>query len=194
MLKDPAPGRVKTRLGRDIGMTTAAAWFRHQTARLIRQTTDPRWHSIAALAPDAAVVNSRVWPAGLTRWPQGGGDLGARMARALDRGLPHPTLLIGGDIPKVSRASISSAFQSLRHNDVVLGPAPDGGFWCIGLSGPHLPRDLFQNVRWSTCHALEDTLKGLKGCKIALTQSLGDVDTIADLAPGAIHATPLRIR
>ena len=194
MAKDPAPGRVKTRLGRDIGMSTAAWWFRHQTSRLIRGTDDPRWRTVLALAPDTAVAGSRFWPAGIARQPQGSGDLGHRMSRALSRAMPGPALLIGADIPAVSRRQIADAFAALRHHDAVLGPAPDGGFWCIGLSGPRLPRNLFQGARWSTEHALSDTLVSLDGCRIALTNTLPDVDTIADLAPRHIRATPLMIR
>ena len=42
MLKEPRPGRVKTRLGREIGMVPAAWWFRHQVAALLRRIEDPR--------------------------------------------------------------------------------------------------------------------------------------------------------
>ena len=60
ILKEPVAGRVKTRLGRDIGMTNAAWWFRHQTADLIRKMSrDPRWETVLAIAPDTA-INSRV--------------------------------------------------------------------------------------------------------------------------------------
>ena len=75
MLKEPRPGRVKTRLGRDIGMGAAAWWFRHQTGRLLRRLEDPRWQLILAVAPDRDGLQSRVWPAHLPRLPQGGGDL-----------------------------------------------------------------------------------------------------------------------
>lgn len=194
MLKDPAPGRVKTRLGREIGMISAAWWFRHQTRDLIRRTRDPRWQSVLALAPDTAVTASRAWPTRITRWPQGTGDLGDRMGRALWRAMPGPVLLVGGDIPGATRPVISNAFRALQAHDVVLGPAPDGGFWCIGVSGPRLPSGLFSKVRWSSQHALADTLDGLKGYRVALSETLSDVDTIDDLAPGAIHATPLSIR
>lgn len=194
MLKEPSPGRVKTRLGREIGMIPATWWFRHQTARLIRHTLDPRWQSVIALAPDHAVQTSRAWPVHLPKWPQGQGDLGQRMARALTRALPGPVLLVGGDIPGIARPEIAKAFQHLRQKDVVLGPAPDGGFWCVGLAGPHVPRGLFRHVRWSTEHALADTLDGLRGQRVAMTTMLQDVDTFEDLAPSAIHATPLRMR
>ena len=76
MVKEPAPGRVKTRLGRDIGMSTSAWWFRHQTHRLIRCTRDPRWRTVLALAPDGAVGTSRFWPGDIERIAQGSGDLG----------------------------------------------------------------------------------------------------------------------
>ena len=74
MLKEPRPGRVKTRLGRDIGMIGAAWWFRHQVAGLLRRLDDPRWHLVLAVAPDHAGLTSRVWPAHLPRIPQGPGD------------------------------------------------------------------------------------------------------------------------
>ena len=63
MLKVPRPGRVKTRLGRDIGMTAAAWWFRHQTARLLRELRDPRWRLVLAVSPDREGGASRAWPA-----------------------------------------------------------------------------------------------------------------------------------
>ena len=194
MVKEPIPGRVKTRLGRDIGPCTAAWWFRHQTRCLIRNTRDPRWQTVLAVAPDLAVVSSRFWSKGIARVPQGSGDLGDRMVRALTRTMPGPSLLIGGDIPGITRSHIARAFDDLRHHDAVLGPAPDGGFWSIGLAGPHAPRKMFVNVRWSTEYALSDALNSLEGSRVALTDTLGDVDTVDDLAPGAIHATPLTIR
>ncbi len=46
MLKVPRAGWVKTRLGRDIGMTAAAWWFRHQVAQLLRRIDDPRWRVV----------------------------------------------------------------------------------------------------------------------------------------------------
>src|SRR5680860_474292 len=106
MLKEPRPGRVKTRLGRDIGMVAAAWWFRNQTARLIRQVQDPRWQVILAVAPDRAGLASRVWPAHLPRIAQGGGDLGDRMARLMRVLPPGPVCIIGGDIPGVRKHHI----------------------------------------------------------------------------------------
>ena len=180
MLKEPRPGRVKTRLGRGIGMTEAARWFRRQTTHLIRRLRDPRWDLILAVAPDAEGLASRVWPADLPRVPQGQGDLGHRMARVLRSLPPGPALICGADIPGIDRPAIAEAFGALGRAPAVLGPAPDGGYWCVGLRRTGaVPARLFDGVRWSTRHALADTERTLAGA--ARLRTLRDVDTAADL-------------
>ncbi|WP_108885891.1 TIGR04282 family arsenosugar biosynthesis glycosyltransferase [Pseudoprimorskyibacter insulae] len=179
MVKEPRAGRVKTRLGRDISQTAAAWWFRHQCTRLLRRLDDPRWHLFLAVSPDRAGLTSRKWPAHLPRLPQGQGDLGDRMARIF-RSLPGPTAIIGADIPGIQPDHIARAFRALGQNDAVFGPAHDGGYWLIGLKHTP-PATLFQNTRWSTEHALTDTIATLPGKRIALIDTLRDVDTAADL-------------
>lgn len=182
MLKEPRAGRVKTRLGRDIGMTKAAWWFRHQSAGLLRRLEDPRWRLILAVAPDGAIA-SRVWPAHVSRVAQGPGDLGQRMARLM-RGLPPgPVCIIGGDIPDLGRIHIARAFAALGNHDAVFGPASDGGFWLTGLKRiARPPPRLFENVRWSTGHALSDSRASLGALRIGLIDTLDDIDTAKDLA------------
>ena len=182
MLKEPRPGRVKTRLGRDIGMVAAAWWFRRQVARLLREVRDPRWEVVLAVAPDHAGMLSRVWPSDLPRVPQGSGDLGARMGRMFRSLPPGPVCVIGADIPGVTRARIVEAFKALGDHEAVFGPAPDGGYWLVGLKRvAAVPSGLFENVRWSTEHALADTEASLGGLSIAHVATLRDVDTVADL-------------
>jgi len=182
MLKLPQPGRVKTRLARDLGTVGAAWWFRHQSTRLIHRLRDPRWKIVLAVTPDNA-VSARLWPADLPRIPQGRGDLGQRMARMLRDVSPGPTCLIGADIPDITRAHIARAFSALGDHDAAFGPALDGGYWLVGLKHPQRqPRGLFTNVRWSSEHALKDSLTTLPGYRIALTDHLRDVDTVADLS------------
>lgn len=181
MVKEPRPGRVKTRLGRDIGVIPATWWFRHQSARLLRTLRDPRWQTLLAVAPDRAVA-SRVWPADLPRLPQGNGNLGARMKRMLRSVGNGPVCLIGADIPGIRPTHIARAFAALGSHDAVFGPAADGGYWLVGAKHPaRLPKGLFSGVRWSSEHALADTLATLPGWRIALTDTLRDVDTGADL-------------
>ena len=179
MVKKPVAGRVKTRLGREIGMPEAAWWFRHQTAQILRRLRDPRWDMVLNVTPDRAMASS-VWPGDLARMPQGRGDLGQRMVRAL-RGVPGPAVLIGGDIPEVSPKHIAEAFRFLGRYESVIGPAHDGGFWLIGLRHPtRAGRGLFQGVRWSHPDTLREALPTLPA-PVAMAATLQDVDTAADL-------------
>jgi len=182
MVKEPRPGRVKTRLGRGIGPTGAAWWFRHQSARLLRRLRDPRWQLVLAVTPDRAGMASRVWPRDVPRLPQGRGDLGARMNRLLRAAPPGPVCLIGADIPGITPARIERAFVALGRNDLVFGPALDGGFWLVGArQGGGAPLRLFAGARWSTQFALSDTLASVAGERVALVDRLRDVDTLDDL-------------
>jgi glycosyltransferase A (GT-A) superfamily protein (DUF2064 family) len=90
-------------------------------------------------------------------------------------------VLVGSDIPGLSRADLAAAFRALGRADAVFGPAEDGGYWLVGF-GPRRPAQPFADVRWSTRHALADTLANFAGRRIALLRSLRDVDTAADLA------------
>ncbi len=181
MVKEPRPGRVKTRLGREIGATAAAWWFRHASARLLRGLRDRRWDMVLAVTPDREGLQSRVWPADLPRRPQGGGDLGVRMRRLM-RMVPGPVCLIGADIPGLRRAHLGRAFAALGHADLVFGPALDGGFWLVGARrGRAVPARLFAGVRWSTEHALADSIASVRGGRVALVDRLRDVDRAEDL-------------
>lgn len=185
MAKDPRAGQVKTRLGREIGMVPAAWWMRHQLNSLLRRLRDPRWDLWLAVAPDSALT-SRAFPVDLPRVAQGRGDLGDRMGRMLRQrpmgSPPGPVCIIGADIPGITPAHVWRAFRALGPADAVFGPAPDGGYWLVGMTGVRpLPPGLFRNVRWSTGHALADTLATLPGQRVAFVDMLADVDEAADL-------------
>ncbi|WP_281856490.1 TIGR04282 family arsenosugar biosynthesis glycosyltransferase [Litoreibacter halocynthiae] len=188
MVKEPHPGRVKTRLGRDLGMVGAAWWFRHQTGALLRRLRDPRWDLVLAVSPDVEGLSSRVWPADLPRLAQGRGDLGDRMGAAMDAMPAGPVCVIGADIPGVTRAHVARAFAVLGGEEAVFGPAPDGGYWLVGLKRMRRHAGLFDGVRWSTEHALADSVASLRGARVAYVDTLRDVDTVADLGAVNIYA------
>jgi len=74
---------------------------------------------------------------------QGEGDLGERMSRALAESFREgspATVIIGSDCPGLSPESLARAFDSLSHSRVVIGPARDGGYYLIGLTGSY-PRN-----------------------------------------------------
>lgn len=171
--RQPRLGTGKRRLARDIGAGAALSFQRAMLARTLRRLArDRRWITYIAVTPD----RSRPWPAGTPVLAQGGGDLGARMARAA-RGLPPgPVVIVGCDIPGLTAAHVAAAFSKLGAYDAVFGPATDGGYWLVGLKRRPRFTDPFPHVRWSTRHALADTLAGLKGHRVAMVATLADVD------------------
>ncbi|MEM6489586.1 MAG: TIGR04282 family arsenosugar biosynthesis glycosyltransferase [Pseudomonadota bacterium] len=187
-LKEPRPGRVKTRLGQGVGPVAAAGWYRRQALATIRRLgRDPRWRLVLAVAPDREGMASRVWPRGVARLPQGSGNLGRRMVRALNAVGSGPALVIGSDVPRIDRARIAAALTALRGADAAIGPSSDGGFWLIGRSaGQRWPRALLEGCAWSTDRARADTLARLAPRRVALTETLDDVDTAADLVAAGL--------
>lgn len=182
MVKLPRPGRVKTRLGNDIGMVRAAWWARHRIPALIRAAQDPRWRIVLAVTPDRDALSRSLPP--LPRVAQGRGDLGLRMIRVFNNLNPGPVLIIGTDIPAISRQHIAQGFAALGQHDTVFGPATDGGYWAIGMKHTgRIPADLFQGVRWSSEHALRDSWACIRGRKTASLPTLADIDLLNDLAP-----------
>ena len=85
-------------------------------------------------------------------------------------------MIIGTDIPGIDAARIVDAFGALAGHDAVLGPAPDGGYWLIGLRRAPRLRLPFAGVRWSSEHALADTVGNLGGARVARLCQLEDVD------------------
>lgn len=181
MVKAPVAGAVKTRLARDIGVVGATAFYRRASAATIaRLAAAPQWETVLAPANQG---HARVpgWPRQLRRVLQVRSDLGTRMQRLLEAGLPGPVIVVGSDIPGITPAHIRKAFRLLGAHDAALGPAEDGGFWLVGYRRrPRLPSP-FAAVRWSSAETLGDTLANLKGWRVAIADTLGDVDTIADL-------------
>mgnify|MGYP005730884235 FL=1 len=181
MVKEPRPGKVKTRLGNDIGMIEAAWWYRHQSLSLIRNMVHPKWETVIAVTPDIEGQKSRVWPPELKRISQGMSDLGEIMLKIIQRFRVGPICIIGSDIPDVSIEKIDRAFKVLMRNEFVIGPTLDGGFWLFGTRKIRtISKKTFKNVRWSSIYAYEDTIKTLETERWARCDILRDVDDRTD--------------
>lgn len=180
----PLLGAVKRRLAADIGDMQAHRFYTGTTGDVLRRLADDRrWRTWLAVTPDMFARSGRFWPAGVSRLPQGQGDLGVRMARALARFPGAPAVLVGSDIPALDSGHIATAFRMLGSHDAVFGPAADGGYWLVGLrDGGAATPGMFEAVRWSTPHALEDTLANFPRRRVALLDTLQDVDDGADYA------------
>jgi glycosyltransferase A (GT-A) superfamily protein (DUF2064 family) len=167
----PAIGVGKTRLARDVGRVEAWRVYRAMSAGLLRTLQDPRWRLVVRLVPDGAAR-------GINVEPQGRGDLGRRLERAIRTHAQSPVAVIGTDAPEASPARVALAFKAARRYGVVFGPADDGGFWLLALDARRARRVRLAGVRWSSAHTLSDTERALGGRSVR-------VDTLADVDDGA---------
>lgn len=181
MAKMPVLGRVKTRLARQVGGAQAVRFVRATLAALLRRLArDPRFETIVAVASTQDLA-SRMIPPHVRRLHQRGGDLGQRMTHLAHVAPAGPVVIVGTDIPGITADVIARAFAMLGRADVVLGPAGDGGYWLLGFSRRHPPPRHLSGVRWSSEHALADTITVLGPRVIGITDQLADVDTAAEL-------------
>ena len=115
---------------------------------------------------------------------QNGIDLGARMHNAIEKELHHTerVIVIGSDCLELSPAYIESAFTMLSSKqDVVLGPANDGGYALIGMRKACAA--LFRQMQWGSSNVLAATLQKAEslGINTHLLDPLIDVDDRNDL-------------
>jgi glycosyltransferase A (GT-A) superfamily protein (DUF2064 family) len=176
-------GRVKRRLGREIGNVAALRFYRHCLTHIVlRLSRDPRWQTLLAVAPGHDGRPSFFpLPGNIGRMSQGKGDLGRRMQNLFTSLPPGPAIIVGGDIPAMRPAHIAQAFKLLGSAEAVFGRAPDGGYWLVGLKRTPKVLKPFASVRWSSPHALADTLANLDRRRAAFAATLRDIDTKIDL-------------
>ena len=189
-VKEPVPGKVKTRLGSRIGHERAAelyAAFQHDT---LEHQHDVAEQQVIYYAPDSE--SSRVHFESLERslsgtqtlWAQPEADLGGRLEAVFRRGFTTAghVAVMGSDSPTLPNSIVATAFEQLAEFDAVVGPAMDGGYYLLGLSRP--VHGLFAGIDWSSSRVLLQTLTRLEqaGCTVALLPPWYDVDEIANLA------------
>ncbi|MDQ7006778.1 MAG: TIGR04282 family arsenosugar biosynthesis glycosyltransferase [Acidobacteriota bacterium] len=184
----PEPGKVKTRLIPALGAEGAAAFQRRCIERVVELCRGLRRPGLVTqlwITPDSAVAEVPGDLAGdFTVHPQGEGDLGARMARAVVRARARGArrvVVIGTDCPALDRAVIDAALDGLRRFDAVINEAEDGGYCLIGLARA-IP-SVFQDIAWGTEAVAAQTLERLEAAGAATLRlpPLGDVDRPEDL-------------
>jgi hypothetical protein len=181
----PRAGSVKTRL---LGV------FSPEEAVAIHQALlgDVLERSLAALGSSGTV--RLAWseppgeelpvPAPIEDRLQSAGDLGERMATAVQEGLAEGfarVVILGSDSPTLPGDRLGAAFSLLADHDVVIGPAEDGGYYLIGMSRLHPA--IFRNIAWGSEKVLAVTRARLKKARVSFAE-LGtwhDVDTPEDV-------------
>jgi rSAM/selenodomain-associated transferase 1 len=178
LAKAPRAGRSKTRLSPPCTPREAADLARAALADTLDAalSTPATRHVLVLEGP-----SGRWLPAGYEVVAQRGDGLDERLAHAF-ADVGEAALLVGMDTPQVTPDELAAALTRLMApgTDAVLGPAPDGGYWAIGLREPDARA--FLGVPMSTAHTGRAQLARLRalGLHVALLPARRDVDRIAD--------------
>ena len=116
------------------------------------------------------------------KYQQFGDDLGIRMLNAFKNGFEagyEKVMIIGSDLYDLSEKNIEKAFVALNTNDVVIGPAEDGGYYLLGMNS--LQENVFKNKEWGTASVRKDTLTNLTDKKVKLLEFKNDIDVYEDI-------------
>ncbi len=185
----PVAGQAKTRLAPALGAAGAAALAERLLVHAVAQAAAAGSDTLElCLTPDgtahpAIAELGRVHPA-MAPTGQGGGDLGERMARALERALRshRAALLMGTDAPALDATALRQAAAALAGHDAVFVPALDGGYVLVGLARP--APALFTGMAWSTPQVMQHTREraARAGLRIAELAAVADIDVPDDLA------------
>jgi rSAM/selenodomain-associated transferase 2/rSAM/selenodomain-associated transferase 1 len=184
----PVPGKAKTRLIPELGDEGAASLQEVMTGLVVLNSRCYAAHADANIEirfDGVSEKKMRQWLGkGLEFNHQGDGNLGQRMNRAFQQAFQsgyERVVVIGCDCPQINDKYILAAFDALKENDMVIGPAVDGGYYLIGLRKP-VP-ELFTCIGWGTETVFERTMAIAQDekLKIAKLQKLSDVDCPQDL-------------
>lgn len=201
--KSPVVGNVKTRLGREVGMERAADLAAAALLDTVATCAAAFGASRCHLALDGVLAHGQLADELLQAtadWavhPQRGSGLAERLVQAHEDAAAFSgasTVQVGMDTPHLEAGSLLRASSLLvGPDDAVLGPAYDGGWWLLGVGGPHLLAHL-DEVPMSTPETGAQTRDALlrAGARLSEIETLRDVDEMADAASVAVAAPATR--
>ena len=173
----PEPGRVKTRLIPALGPEGAARLHRRLTERTLAVMRESGLACVVRVT-GAQLADFASWLGkDLALEEQGEGGLGDRLARVM-----APAILLGADIPGLEPRHLLEAADALCEGSAALGPASDGGYYCLALREP--APFLFTDMPWGTDQVARETLARLeaRGWSCKVLEQLADCDRPEDLA------------
>jgi hypothetical protein len=91
-------------------------------------------------------------------------------------------IAVGNDSPQLNASVLKVAADSLRKNDLVLGPDQRGGTYLIGMARKCFDPAAFQEFRWNTSNLFSDFVAWGKEnfCHLEILAELSDINTITD--------------
>jgi len=179
--RNPELGKVKTRLAKKIGDENALSIYNTLLNRTKNSTKNLDCEK--AIYYSVKIRENDIWDSKIyQKYQQHGADLGIRMHNAFLEAFSNDynkVVIIGSDLFDLNPDHINKAFKALDDNDIVIGPAHDGGYYLLAMKS--LYSQVFKNKNWGTSTVFNDTMQDLENQSIYLLETLNDVDVYDDL-------------
>jgi rSAM/selenodomain-associated transferase 1 len=185
--KLPEAGKVKARLSKDLDENTACSLYKVFVLDLLDTLKKGNYTVRICFYPPGAEEKVADWLGkDLLYIPQTGKDLGERMKDAIIHTFSQEyseVLLIGGDIPDLPGRIIEEAFEGLKNNEAVVGPAFDGGYYLMGFKKDTFLPEIFRGIHWGTDMVFAKTMEIFKKSdyRVHVLTKWRDVDRLDDL-------------
>lgn len=191
-IKNPQLGKVKTRLAATVGNEKALEIYQVLMSHTHKITSDLNIEKY--LYYSDFIDNNDIWSNDNYHKyvQQQGQDLGLKMASAFMDVLQkkhEKLLIIGSDCLELTDKIIDLGYKQLIDNEVVVGPATDGGYYLIGFNfeivgercGEVLKR-VFLEKQWSHINVCDEAIKACNDLKLKISKLpiLTDVDEEKD--------------
>ena len=186
-IKAPVKGEVKSRLAADVGNEAALGLYKSFILDIISTVKRSNYAFRICFHPlEKETVVSEWLGHHCPVMPQQGVDLGLKMQDAFFRMFTEgftSCVLIGSDIPDLPHSIFDEAFKSLESNDVVIGPAVDGGYYLIGFNKWTFQPVIFENIAWGTSTVYRETVRRIVDTQLRIHRLplWQDVDNMGDL-------------
>ena len=174
--KSPILGKVKNRLSKNIGLESSLHIYKkllEHTASVAQKSRIKTVLFQNELNPELKAIFKNVADYQI----QKGKNLGEKMENAFRWAFSlkyKNVILIGSDLWSLDRDTLIEAKKALEHNDIVIGPCYDGGYYLIGMK--NFNNKIFKNISWSKKQVFKQTLSKVLENSVYYLEIKNDID------------------
>lgn len=183
--KNPALGRVKTRLAKTVGEQNALEVYLFLLKNILDEAKKTEADRYIFYDKDPVSPFFKQYKNRFNLIVQNGEDLGSRMVNCFEKlfSVHQKVVIVGSDIPYLNKEIIQSAFDGINAHQVAVGPTIDGGYYLIGFTKKAFSPDFFYQIKWGTSEVFEKTINKIKKVwyNPLILPMLQDIDTEEDL-------------
>ena len=179
----PELGKVKTRIAKESSDEIALALYEKMIAQVFANIKNSTY-SFEVHHTGGEAVEVDFWLESMESQKQAEGDLGDKLKHSVKEWFSktdEALVIIGADQPDIVQAVLAETEEKLKTNDLVVGPAADGGYYLIAMNKAYL--ELFDNIQWGSASVLQETLSKVLelGLSYFLLAEKSGIDYLSDV-------------